>query len=293
VGSRLRHAGYALYMAINFVVFLTRNMRARFDPYYAQLLDDLRWGRLSNDQMLMLNKRVQTVDQHEENTMHQDGEFYSPVVVCTSKLRCGINYHMLFGLAQARGLPVYECLAVPSSRSKRIVDHLANADDNLTDRMPIKLLFFVGMPVMITRKHPKLIEADVIANGVIATIIGIYPPPDIQQASTYDVGDVVVHRLRVRPHLLLLKIHGCNRVLVKGFPEGVIGLPPLKTQLRLSQIPNLSQASVTVEQFAVVPAFACTTEKLQGQTCHHRDSSRSSSHCCTPSNAVCSVVESG
>jgi hypothetical protein len=38
--------------------------------------------------------------------------------------------------------------------------------------------------------------------------------------------------------------------------------------VRLPQIPNLSQASVTVDQFAVVPAFACSTEKLEGQTCH-------------------------
>jgi hypothetical protein len=31
----------------------------------------------------------------------------------------------------------------------------------------MKLLFYIGMPVMATRKHPLLLEADIIANGVI------------------------------------------------------------------------------------------------------------------------------
>ncbi|GMF30591.1 unnamed protein product [Phytophthora lilii] len=41
--NRLRQAGYAVYAAINSVVFMTKNMRARFDPEYTQFLNDLRW----------------------------------------------------------------------------------------------------------------------------------------------------------------------------------------------------------------------------------------------------------
>ncbi|GMF63012.1 unnamed protein product [Phytophthora fragariaefolia] len=160
-------------------------------------------------------------------------------------------------------------LARPSSRFGRILSHLANANDDLMDRMPSKLLLlYLGRPAMITRKHSDLIEAGVIAIGVIGTIVGLHPSPDTMTATRYDVDGVPITQLNQWPELMLITIHGCDRVLVDGFPKGVIGLPPLKVHLRLSRIPNLAQASATVEQFAIVPAFACTTEKVQGQTCH-------------------------
>ncbi|KAG6952157.1 hypothetical protein JG688_00013399 [Phytophthora aleatoria] len=91
------------------------------------------------------------------------------------------------------------------------------------------------MPVMVTHKHPGLLGAGMIANGVIGAVVGTYPPPD-------GLPETVP--------------------LVGGFPEGVIGLPPLKASIKLGKIPNWSQSSVTVTQFALIPAFACTTEKL-------------------------------
>ncbi|KAG6950147.1 hypothetical protein JG687_00014429, partial [Phytophthora cactorum] len=61
--------------------------------------------------------------------------------------------------------------------------------------------------------------------------------------------------------------------LITGFADRFIGLPPLHACLRLRPIPNLSQAIVIVDQFAVVSSFACTTEKLQGNlprwSCRH------------------------
>ncbi|ETO74007.1 hypothetical protein F444_10133 [Phytophthora nicotianae P1976] len=40
--SATRNAGYAVYSAIDFVVFLTENMRARLDPVYADILSEIR-----------------------------------------------------------------------------------------------------------------------------------------------------------------------------------------------------------------------------------------------------------
>ncbi|ETL91869.1 hypothetical protein L917_09661, partial [Phytophthora nicotianae] len=40
--SATRNAGYAVYSALNFVVFLTENMRARLDPVYADILSEIR-----------------------------------------------------------------------------------------------------------------------------------------------------------------------------------------------------------------------------------------------------------
>lgn len=174
---------------------------------------------------------------------------------------------MTLQIARRSRLPVYECLAVAASRSQAILRRLVNINDDMTDRIPMKLLFFIGMPVMIIRKHPQLLQADVIANGVLGNIVGFAPPAESLGCNITEANDVSIHRLNRQPQLLLVKIRGETRVLVEGFPKGVIGIPPLHAQVRLSKLPNLSQATITVDQFAVVPAFACTTEKLQGQTC--------------------------
>ncbi|KAK1935190.1 ATP-dependent DNA helicase pfh1 [Phytophthora citrophthora] len=268
--SRLRHAGFHLYSAINFVVFLMRNMRARTDPLYAEILDSLRWGRLSDEQLAHLNTRVQSNNSSQPMAAPSRDAFYRPFVVSTNKLRSAINNKMIFQIAAKRNVPVYECLASSSSRSQSVVDHLYNVTDDLTDRVPMKLLFYIGMPIMATRKHPLLLDADVIANGVTGTIVGMHPTATDLAIARYTVDGVLVHRLLQPPQLLLIKIFGCQNTIISGFGEGVIGLPPLHTRVQLTNIPNLAQASITVDQFAVVPAFSCTTEKLQGQTCHDR-----------------------
>jgi len=147
-------------------------------------------------------------------------------------------------------------------RSKAIVDNLSNLPDDLTDRVPIKLLLYIGMPIMVTRKHPLLVDADIIANDVIGKIVGMHPAPHELETMRYSVEGVTIHRLVRRPELLLIKLFGSHTTLINGFGEGVVGLPMLHARLQLTKIPNLAQASVTVDQFAVVPAFSCTTEKL-------------------------------
>ncbi|KAF1785495.1 hypothetical protein JG687_00016746 [Phytophthora cactorum] len=69
---------------------------------------------------------------------------------------------MIFQIAEKHNVPVYECLASSSSCSKTIVDHLSNAADDFTDRLPMKLRFYIGMPVMATRKHPLLLDVGII-----------------------------------------------------------------------------------------------------------------------------------
>jgi hypothetical protein len=240
-------------------------MRARLDPVYAGILDSLRWGRVSDEQLEISNSRVQTVNRVEAPLPPTSGDFYRPIVVCTNKLRCAINSMMIFKVAQARVATVFESMASSSSRSKTIVSNLANATDDITNRVPMKLLFNIEMPVMITRKHPELLDADIIANGVTDTIVGMHPPPDEAEFTRYIGNGVEILRLLRHPELLLIKLHGCCKPLVTGFPDGVIGLPPLHACLQLKRIPNLAQASVTVDQFAVVPAFSCTTESCKAK----------------------------
>ncbi|ETO74006.1 hypothetical protein F444_10132 [Phytophthora nicotianae P1976] len=73
-----------------------------------------------------------------------------------------------------------------------------------------------------------------------------------------------VHQL---PELILVRVHDCEDTMANGYPPGVIGIPVLSAQIKLSKFKNLPRSSITVRQFAVVPAFSCNAEKLQGKTC--------------------------
>ncbi|OWY98654.1 hypothetical protein PHMEG_00030531 [Phytophthora megakarya] len=109
--NRLRHAHYAIYSAINFVVFLMENMRARLDPVYAGILDSVPWGRRSNSQLNKLNSRVHN---HLEVPQTRNSiTFYRPIVVWTNRLRCAINHIMVFKIAGVHGATVFECLTKP------------------------------------------------------------------------------------------------------------------------------------------------------------------------------------
>lgn len=266
-GARpLQHAGFTLYNSINFVVFLTENMRARGDPLYTQILSDLRWGQISDEQLAILNSRCQPCVQpvHDEVS---NQNYYRPVVVATNKLRCAINRNMLFHAARTMDQPVFECIAEPTSRSRHIFKHIVDANDDLTGRVPMKLQFVMGMPIMMTHKHPDLMSTGVIANGTMGVLLGTVPPIENYQFVAERVHGILVKRFVQQPRILLVRLRNCTKTLVNGFSPGVIGIPPIRTSVKLNRIPNLSQASITVQQFALVPAFACTTEKLQGQTC--------------------------
>jgi len=84
MSNRLRHVGYELYSVINLVVLLTENMRARTNPVYTEILDSLRWGRLSDQQLAILNTRVQNSNQCQPSIISRRDSFYRTFVVSTS-----------------------------------------------------------------------------------------------------------------------------------------------------------------------------------------------------------------
>jgi hypothetical protein len=80
------------------------------------------------------------------------------------------------------------------------------------------------------------------------------------------------------PQMLLIKIRGCSRQLVDGYPPGVIGLMPYKGSVEI-QTPMIYKSknptpesksntrktwNPTLKQFPVIGALSLTPEKLQG-----------------------------
>ena len=69
--------------------------------------------------------------------------------------------------------------------------------------------------------------------------------------------------------MIYLRIRKCNRVLVDGFPAGIVGIPATSYTVKLN-LPNPNGVakswSVNVIAFNLITAYALTPEKVQGQT---------------------------
>lgn len=237
-------------------------MRAKLDPLFAEILHRARWGALTPRDCEILNTRVIAAAVLDAP---RDPYTHTPVIVTTNQLRRTINVFCTWSVAKSLGKTLFESRAIPSARARDIFDGVRHTDDALTDNIPMTLHWFIGMPIMVTKTHPDLKSLNVVANGTMGTIIGAYGGIKEQEVETED--GVIFCRYHVPPKMLLVKVTHCNTNLVMGFPPGVLGIPLMTASVKLDKIPNLSASSLTVQQFPLVPCFACTTDKMQGQTC--------------------------
>ena len=64
--------------------------------------------------------------------------------------------------------------------------------------------------------------------------------------------------------LLLVKIRNCSRVLVEGFPPGVVGIPTMHIPIKITLPNTATRWTPTVDVFPCIGANSGTPEKLQG-----------------------------
>jgi hypothetical protein len=126
-------------------------------------------------------------------------------------------------------------------------EHLLNLDDSKTDGLMGKLKLFVGMRCMVTA---NIDTANGLSNGSVGFI--------------YFIPDTPVNE---RPAYLLLKLRDREDLLYKGLPPGVAPLFIRSGTFKI-RLKNRQKSSVTIRrlQFPLVPAYAVTDYKSQGET---------------------------
>ena len=159
--------GFNLWRLINVSITLRESMRFHADPVYGNLMASLRLGRLTNDQLNLLNSRIV----EPSNTL-QSGK-HLPYLAISHALRVCLNRISLFAHARNlnRMVHTFDAIHIRSKRCAPLTPAQLRAiqllPEQQTQFMPTTLQLFVGMHVMVT--HNVDILSD-IANGTLATV---------------------------------------------------------------------------------------------------------------------------
>ena len=267
-------AAYNLWKAINFYVMLQANMRQKNDFEFAATLRRLHWGVLTAEDIVLLNNAAD-ITGHIRNDLPSDlpaEDNLAPFCSALNEDRCEYNRQSILNHCRKTNDVLFEIEAKPSKpRHEELLRRLHFMDDDCTDKVPLLLQFYMGMPVMITKRIKELAVLKLISNGTLGFIIGFISHDGNKQVedrnftTTLQSGIVVKRFLKI-PRFLIVKIRGCTRNLVQGYPSGVVLIPPVHGPIKVTLPHNKTLWNPTVTQFPFICANALTPEKLQGTT---------------------------
>jgi PIF1-like helicase len=159
---------------------------------------------------------------------------------------------------------------------KRTMLEIASLKDETTRNLKRRVELAVGMRAMVILNIAT--EAD-LANGTRGTVQGFVLDPREERAVPDEKGHV---HLRYPPPVIYFKPDTKTNVVFEGIPPGIIPISP--STHGFSVTVNGEKVKIERSQLAVVPAYAFTDYKSQGQTMEYVivDISRPPSGCLSP-----------
>ena len=266
-------AGYNLWLAINFVVFLTEVWRQRHDQQYLAILGRMHWGINTQHDIDQLNRQsVGELNQRDIEPIESVPYYFAPIVTDlnldrVANIKQGIMQH-----CKKFNKPVYQILAESSNQQNSTrLKRVAGMIDDKTSKIPLTFTAYISMPIMITKrmkKFPALENLKLIANGTLGFIYDI--TPNVMNGSTDEdlfttsmVDDVIIKKYKLMPLMIWIKLRGVEKLITPGYPLGVVGIPPWHGSVKIQE-PHVKNWAPTLTQFAMISALSITPEKLQG-----------------------------
>ena len=246
--------GRALWLTIETVVVLSGNNRQSSDHNlrFRQLLSRLRYGMCNDEDYALLSSRV--ISQNIPRTTLN--EFSSaPVIVCENAAKDAINERFAhrFALATSQELHWYMAedsldrvlLSATSAHSKLIGALHSGATGNRLQRLPL----VIGMPMMVT--HNVSLESGVV-NGTIGMIKSIHYKLNGDNCRVLTACTIF---LADNPHPPM-----------PGLTRGEFPILPDTTSFHYRHERRGISFSIKRKQCPLLPAFAMTAHKSQGQS---------------------------
>lgn len=278
--------GRSLWLQTKYAVVLHEQMRT-VDIKYRDLLSRLRNCECTIEDHELLLSRV--VGSKDCNVKSLDDPSWkdATILVFSNEVRQEINNHTSISRSLESGQMLYVCVAedrvslgnnvVPQS-CKNILHNILKLTDDKTDDLPGLLPLIPGMPVLLTDNICNQLGLTNGTTGIFKKLI-YETDSDLEPSQNENLIFPIESTIFVRkPITVLVEIPTCNiNGVFKGLPNKVIPIPLSQGTFTIStnKILNTSaknffkkpkQFSIKRVQFPIVPAYAITTYKSQGQT---------------------------
>jgi hypothetical protein len=255
--------GRSIFTEYDKVVILREQMRIT-DDVWTGILSRLRVGECTEDDIDEIQKLVLTNPACEipdfSTTPWCDATLITPrnatknlwnSAALTRHCRTSGNRKYVISAEDS----IKETGAVPNPKTRLAT---ASLKDEATNNLKMRVELAVGMKAMVVLNIAT--EAD-LANGTRGTVQGFVLDPREGRTSPDDDGHI---RLQYPPPVIYFKPDIQTTTVFEGVPEGIIPISPSTTRFNVDVDGNKVQ--LERRQLGIVPAYAFTDYKSQGQT---------------------------
>jgi hypothetical protein len=251
------HRGYSLWHMFKTVVLLEEQVRARDDPQLGALLDRVRAGLQTQQDLDLLNTKL--VDR-SEIAFHSGLRAITPL----NRNRWNLNMEAVVDWARFNKRHISIFVSAHAWRSRtmspsEIARTIEQGDDSVC-KVPGIFFYAQGMPVVVNKNFYTGMK---IVNGAEFTAADVIPDPKHPGYCLAD--DVTIH---FGPPLgILLQSKETDDLVIPGLPVGTILIRPMSQTLDPAQ-PRFKSIAAKCSRrgLPVVPAFVVTDYKAQGKT---------------------------
>ena len=261
--------GRHLWTQFSQVVFLKQQWRA-VDPQFNELLNRCATGSCTEADFALLSTRIVGAD----GIRLDDEKFeHAPFVVSRNAVRTQFNNRCVREFAAGALQPIYVSFAVDthlkSKLSESLQKRLRDLPESQTKSLCGALPLAIGMSVALTENLGQCGVAVGLANGTVGVIRAVYFDDDgdgkSKSRATMASSNNGVWNLSKQPSCVLVHFPTCTLKL-KGLPRGWIPIKLSRASFTISLRAGRKRVSIRRQQFPLVPAYALTNYKCQGQT---------------------------
>ena len=253
-----KQIGILLWKQVDKIILLDQQMRCT-DPIYLDILNRLREGKCTDDDIALLNTRV--VGTHVDITSILD----VPIITPGNKLVMAINDLFTGKHSQRRKVYISTAQDYKGRKNKRkqipkkVAKLVKNWPATATEGLPRELQLYVGMPVIVTRNlHTEL----GVTNGTTGWIKSIHFS-DGKVVSGTDTG---FHHIQHPPEYIIVELEDVHMKPLEGLPPNHVPIFQQTRSIGVRLRGRKNKVNFNRRHFPLVPRFSCTAHKSQGQT---------------------------